>query len=274
MNKIDRREFLRQAALLTLSAAYTHGSESKGKTFRKKKVIVVGAGLAGLSAAFELNKAGHEISILEARTRPGGRVHTLREPFSDGLYAEAGAARIADNHYWTLKYTRLFGLKLVPFLPQTKASVLHVAGQRIIVPSGEEVDLSTLPLSLNPEERKGGISDLWALYLGPALNEIGNPELKGWRADAFAKLDQVTFAEFLHDLGASYDATALLEMPFYKPEDDQISALWWLREAALLLNEKMFYKIQGGNDLLPRSFAARLATKISYGAEVIEHQTR
>jgi monoamine oxidase len=267
MNKIDRREFLRQAAFLTLSASYTHGAESK-RTLGKKKVIIIGAGLAGLSAAFELHQAGHEIFILEARTRPGGRVHTLREPFSDGLYAEAGAARIADNHYWTLKYARLFGLKLVHFLPQRKASVLYIAGQRIVVPPDEEVDLSKLPLSLNTEERKGGISQLWALYLGPALNEIGNPGLKDWKADEFAKLDRVTFAEFLHDQGASYDATALLEMPFYKPEDDQISALWWLREAALLVDEKMFYKIQGGNDLLPKSFAARLASKISYGAEV------
>jgi len=46
---------------------------------------------------FELTQVGHDVTVLEARTRPGGRVHTLRDPFADGLYAEAGAARI-PNH--------------------------------------------------------------------------------------------------------------------------------------------------------------------------------
>ena len=55
-----------------------------------KKVLILGAGMAGLVAAYELTKLGHDVTVLEARTRPGGRVHTLREPFSDGLFAEAG----------------------------------------------------------------------------------------------------------------------------------------------------------------------------------------
>ncbi len=47
----------------------------------KKKVIVVGAGLAGLSAAYELYRAGHEPLLLEAQHRIGGRIYTMREPF-------------------------------------------------------------------------------------------------------------------------------------------------------------------------------------------------
>jgi monoamine oxidase len=57
-----------------------------------------GAGLAGLSAAWELDRDGYDVRILEARTRPGGRVFTLRARFSAGLHAEAGAARIEDSH--------------------------------------------------------------------------------------------------------------------------------------------------------------------------------
>ena len=56
-----------------------------------EKVIVVGAGLAGLAAAFELDRAGHQVTVIEAQSRAGGRVHTLRESFADGLFAEAGA---------------------------------------------------------------------------------------------------------------------------------------------------------------------------------------
>src|SRR5215510_8560940 len=63
-----------------------------------KKVIVVGAGMAGLVAGYELQRAGHEVTILEARERIGGRILTVREPFSNGLYAEAGAMRLPTTH--------------------------------------------------------------------------------------------------------------------------------------------------------------------------------
>jgi monoamine oxidase len=70
------------------------------------------AGLAGLSSAFELTKAGHDVTVLEARTRPGGRVQTLRDQFADALYTESGASRIPNHHHFTLKYVELFGLTL------------------------------------------------------------------------------------------------------------------------------------------------------------------
>ncbi len=53
-----------------------------------KHIVIIGAGLAGLTAAYELTQAGHTVTVLEAQTTPGGRVRTLRAPFTDGLYAE------------------------------------------------------------------------------------------------------------------------------------------------------------------------------------------
>ncbi len=70
-----------------------------------KRVIVIGAGMAGLVAAFELRRQGHEPLILEAQHRVGGRVYTLRN-FAPGLYAEAGAMRIPRAHDLTLEYCR------------------------------------------------------------------------------------------------------------------------------------------------------------------------
>ncbi|HAC46748.1 MAG TPA: hypothetical protein DCF65_11885, partial [Chloroflexi bacterium] len=55
------------------------------------KVLVVGAGLSGLVAATEIQSAGHEVVVLEARDRVGGRVFTLREGFVDGQFADVGA---------------------------------------------------------------------------------------------------------------------------------------------------------------------------------------
>src|SRR4051812_40959551 len=81
-----------------------------------KKVIVVGAGMAGLTAAHELLKAGHEPVILEARQRVGGRIYTLREPFSHGLYGEAGAMRIPRTHTLSMAYIEKFGLSTSDFV--------------------------------------------------------------------------------------------------------------------------------------------------------------
>src|SRR5215510_15684094 len=93
---ITRRQFLRRSALAVAGAGLHQSGVVRATVLSgpARKVLILGAGMAGLVAGHELSKLGHEVTILEARTRPGGRVHTLREQFSDGLYAEAGAARI------------------------------------------------------------------------------------------------------------------------------------------------------------------------------------
>ena len=80
-------------------------------------------------------RAGHDIVVLEARERVGGRVLTLRAPFTDGLFAEAGAARIPPDHELTLAYARHFGLELDPFYPGTGTYVRLADGVRTQVPA-------------------------------------------------------------------------------------------------------------------------------------------
>ena len=91
------------------------GIAKKFNTDRPKKVIIVGAGLAGLAAGYELKRAGHTPIILEAQQRVGGRVYTLRDPFTEGLYAEVGAMRIPRAHTLTMEYVEKFGLKTNDF---------------------------------------------------------------------------------------------------------------------------------------------------------------
>ncbi|HWK93363.1 MAG TPA: FAD-dependent oxidoreductase, partial [Luteimicrobium sp.] len=97
-----------------------------------KKVVVVGAGPAGLASAYELQKAGYRVTVLEARHRPGGRTLTIRggdsetdvdgvtqtARFDDGVYMNAGAGRIAQ---WmvTMDYLRELG---VPYEVFTNAN--------------------------------------------------------------------------------------------------------------------------------------------------------
>ena len=77
----------------------------------KAHIIVIGAGISGIAAAYELTRAGHEVTILEASHRAGGRVFTMREPFSDGLYGEAGAMRYPPSHRLLMRYLKIFNLK-------------------------------------------------------------------------------------------------------------------------------------------------------------------
>src|SRR5690349_9424993 len=76
-----------------------------------KTVIIIGAGLAGLSAAYDLHRAGWQVTVLEARERVGGRVHSIRN-FSNGLVAEGGGEFIDKHHTRILAYAKEFKLSL------------------------------------------------------------------------------------------------------------------------------------------------------------------
>jgi monoamine oxidase len=269
----DRREFLR---LSLLAASVRLDLRQSWSILLKplpavppKKVLIIGAGLAGLVAAYELIQAGHDVTIVEAQLRPGGRVLTLREPFSDGLYAEAGASRIPDNHDLTLHYVRHFGLTLVPFLPKRLARIFLLKGKRIAAPSRPELDLSQVPLDLTPEERRLGISGLEEKYLGAAMQSMGDPGAPNWPNASAKAYDHISEAEFLREQGASHGAIELLEYPFQSAEDDPVSFLYNLREFWHNSRSTIRYKITGGNDLLPRAFAAKLADKVHYGSPVM-----
>jgi monoamine oxidase len=164
---ITRRQFLQRTALAAAGAGLIQTPPALGATSLNlkgppKKVLVLGAGMAGLVAAYELTQLGHDVTVLEARTRPGGRVHTLREPFSDGLYAEAGAARIPNDHDLTLKYVKTFDLQLEPFYPPRLNAIRFDRGSREEVP----IEGFTQAMSHNYGEGLGGKPEFWRKIKG------------------------------------------------------------------------------------------------------------
>jgi monoamine oxidase len=82
-----------------------------GDALRNRSVIVIGAGLAGLTAARELEREQARVTVLEARDRVGGRVQTVRGIFEDGQHGEAGADLIEGQQSHVLELARSVGLK-------------------------------------------------------------------------------------------------------------------------------------------------------------------
>lgn len=106
----------------------------------RRRVVILGAGIAGLTAAYELGRKGYECTVLEASHRAGGRVLTLRhgdlideagapqtcdfdaEPH---LFLNAGAARIPSTHHTLLEYCRELGVELAPFINDNRNAYIQ-----------------------------------------------------------------------------------------------------------------------------------------------------
>jgi monoamine oxidase len=110
-------------ALGMLKAAPAHAFNLEGSG-NGKRMIILGAGLAGMTCAYELSKLGYQCTILEARKRTGGRCWSIRNgttnqeagktqataTFDNGLYFNAGPSRIPHHHELTLHYCRELGV--------------------------------------------------------------------------------------------------------------------------------------------------------------------
>jgi len=108
-----------------------------------KKIIILGAGLAGMSAAYELQKLGYDCTILEAKNRVGGRCFSVRNgstneetnatiqtaAFDNGLYFNAGPSRIAHHHQITLHYCKELGVPLETYNNVNEAAYYFSEGK-------------------------------------------------------------------------------------------------------------------------------------------------
>jgi len=131
----------------------------------RKKVLVLGAGVAGMIAALELLKQGHRPIVLEARTRPGGRIYTMRAPFAQGLHAEAGAMRIPITHELTTHYIHKFGLELYPFTSPNPQAYYHLHGRKFR--RGDlEKDFSQIRGQFPGLSTIGNVWELWDQTIG------------------------------------------------------------------------------------------------------------
>ena len=238
----------------------------------KKSVIVVGAGIAGLSCGYELMRRGHDVTVLEASGRPGGHVRTLHDPFADGLYADIGAEHFyypGYTEYW--RYLKEFGLTAEPY-PHRNNIVRYLRGKP--TPEDELHSKTVLTqLGFNQRETDFLVQRPWAelplLYVQKYVDRIQderNPFLPG-----LTQLDQITMGDLLKRYGAS---AAALE--FFGSSTPALQMIWAAAIKKLRgtdLESKKVFRLKGGNQLMTDAFAERLGQRVHLGCPVsaIEH---
>jgi len=274
---LDRRRFLRTSAIVAAGLALPRGAAfSAGSA--KKRVVVLGAGLAGLTAAWEIDQAGHDVAVVEAQTRPGGRVRTLREGFAPGLSAEAGAMAYSDSYRHLMRYVRLFqvpheSLATAAIRSASGTALYHLRGKLLRAQADGSMDW---PFDLTAEERALGRAGILRKYVLSALDGAGDATASYALPDWVRPYDRKTLLELAAERGASSGAQELIRSTFWFADarNQESAAPCLLANLSFFYRGQTAYGIPGGSDALPLAFASRLRERIRYGAEVVRIEPR
>lgn len=239
-----------------------------------------------MTAAYQLRQSGHDVTVLEARTRAGGRVHTVRGEFAEGMHAEAGPLFVPSDHEFLMKYIRLTGLEgsLTPVAPENLGGFHYLRGERYLHHGGRperwnrdgtltEVDW---PGVLLDEERGADLDGLAELALSRIEGGLGDVDDPSWPPAHLIGFDEMNALEWLGSLGASPDAVELIRvghLASYGDNGRDVSPLFFLQQWVDLrrLGTADGYTVIGeGNDAIVRRLATMLSGSIEYGCEVTE----
>jgi monoamine oxidase len=152
---LTRRELLGAGAATGAALALPSGATAAGRKARRQRrvdVVIVGAGLAGLTAARQLTKAGHEVCVLEARDRVGGR--TLNHHVSKGVIAEAGGQFIGPTQHRIAALAKEVGVKTFE---------TYNSGEDLLYARGQLSRYSASGLPPDPDVQQAAIAALTQL---------------------------------------------------------------------------------------------------------------
>ena len=211
-------------------------------------VIVVGAGLAGLSAATQLMKDGARVTVVEARDRVGGRVLTIRDAFTGGQHAEAGGDFIDRDQEEITRLVAEYGLTVRPILRGGFSFVRHKGSGAI----------HGRPIS--GERAWKPITDL----AKPLLKAYRQAEQR-WDSAVARSLAQRSVAQWLDEINADDAMRAMVRglRGFFLADPEDLSLLVLIDQlASETPGQIAMGRIEGGNDRLPAAMAASLADSL------------
>lgn len=303
----SRRNFLRNVGLAggagvmlhsmgALGLTSAHAAETPSFTPPKpsdlaragsKSVVILGGGIAGLTAAYELLKGGYKVTVLEGRERPGGRNFTVRggtrvtdlkgvtqvAGFSKGQYMNAGPGRLPQSHI-TLDYCKELGVPIEAFTNQNANALLYYPGDH---------GIGAVQMRQAKADTYGYVSELLAKATDKgALDE----ELTAADKEAL-----IAFLRNFGDLGSKAEGYAYtgssragytVEPGAGQESGTEVAPNSMSAVLAAGLGQyfsfefgydqaMMMYQPVGGMDAIPNAFAKAVgARNIRYGAEVVE----
>jgi monoamine oxidase len=269
-----RRRWLFGATGALVAACSSPRPREAAPPASRRPIVVVGAGIAGLAVAHGLAACEGDVLVLEAKERPGGRILTIRAPFHEGLYVEAGATHVVPDPD-LLALVAASGVEVVPARPRRDlARVVLENGTRTKLAPGEERPSRH---AITDEEKKLGWMGCLERYFADA--KAADPTVP-WPPPDLARHDAVTAEEMLRARGASPGWIAGLGEAFVGERIDQVSGAFMLREMAAFFRDlslgRRGGRIAGGSDRFPAALAGKLGDRVVYGAEVkrIEHDAR
>jgi monoamine oxidase len=245
-----RREFL-------LASGAALAAFSTVRAQNGKNVLVLGAGLSGLSAAYELAQRGYGVTVLEGRDRVGGRIKTLREPFRDRQYVELGAELIGDGYKRLVNYIKKLEVPFqeVPERFETAGSVstLQWGTGTTAVLKGKLFPVGSVlrphPYRLKEEEAKGLPPVLLSMHVRAMAQEVArDPE----KLDEY---DRMSLAAALRKRGVSEKAIRLMNVSLNYNSIETVSAggvIYDGRRRATAGVRPL--RLIGGNDRLIKAF--------------------
>ena len=223
-------------------------------SLRGMSVLVAGAGLAGLTAACELQRRGARVTVVEARDRLGGRVWTMREGFAEGQHAEAGGDLIDPDQEAIRGLAKDMGLTLSPILRGGFAFV--GSGTR-----GSRVESSS---------RAGSVWEELAQAAEPWVRAYRVNERR-WDGPIARQLADQSVADWLDSIRAHRQVRARLKglRGFFLADPENLSLLALVDQLATESpGAHHFYRIKGGNDRLATALAERLQEPVRFKTRV------
>lgn len=210
--------------------------------------IVVGAGLAGLSAAVQLVKDGARVTVIEARARVGGRVMTIRDAFTQSQHAEAGGDFIDEGQEEIRRLVREYGLTLHPIL-RKGFSIVRQKGTGEIQGRPVSIERAWKPIA---ERAK-------PLVRAYRLSE------QRWDSAIARSLAQRSVADWLDEIKADDGMRSMARglRGFFLADPEDLSLLVLIDQlASEAPGRDSMSRIQGGNDRLPAAMAASLGDSL------------
>ena len=261
--ELTRRRLLATGLAATTMALSNCSTQARPDAAAKRRVAIVGGGLAGLSAAVALRDAHWDVVVLEARDRVGGRVHTVHAPFTDGLHVEAGGESIDDNHDHIQALARRYGLSLA-HRPADKldSAAFYRAGQRAVL---------TTVANTDPGALSGYLAFSNGLITMAGDLDPAHPE----RAAKAQEWDDKSLADFAATQALDPNAMLLVQSDYrgnYNAELDQVSLLFVMQQSVVDQDlpesgvETM--RIAAGNSALPEAMAKDLGAAVRRSSPV------